>query len=157
VVGDVQGFVRKISIRTTQIETFDRADVIVPNSELISNKVANLMLHDPWGRITVPVGVAYGSDVQQVLAILLSIANEHPGVLKNQPGVPPPRAFFVEFGDSALLFEVRCFIRQIDRKFEIKSDLNIAIDAAFRAAGITIPFPQRDVHVHSAPGQGGSA
>jgi len=151
VVGDMQGIVRKISIRTTQIETFDRADVIVPNSELISNKVTNLMLNDPWGRITVSVGVAYGSDVQQVLAILLSIANEHPGVLKNQPGVPPPRAFFIEFGDSALLFELRCFIRQIERKFEVKSDLNIAIDAAFRAAGISIPFPQRDVHMYPAP------
>lgn len=150
VVGDTQGFVRKISIRSTQIETFDRADVIVPNSDLISNKVSNLMLNDPWGRIIVPVGVAYGTNVQQVLDILLKIASEHPGVLKNQPGVSPPRAFFVEFGDSALLFELRCFIRQIDRKFEIKSDINIAIDAAFRAAGISIPFPQRDVHLYPA-------
>jgi small-conductance mechanosensitive channel len=155
VVGDTQGFVRKISIRSTQIETFDRADVIVPNSELISNRVSNLMLNDPWGRITVPVGVAYGSDVQQVIDILVNIASEHPGVLKNQPGVSPPKAFFIEFGDSALLFELRCFIRQIDRKFEIKSDINIAIDAAFRAAGISIPFPQRDVHMIPAatPGQ----
>ncbi|MEZ5542856.1 MAG: mechanosensitive ion channel [Pseudomonadota bacterium] len=150
VVGDTQGFVRKISIRSTQIETFDRADVIVPNSELISNKVSNLMLNDPWGRIIVAVGVAYGSDVRQVIDILLAIANEHPGILKDQPGVPPPRAYFVEFGDSALLFELRCFIRQIERKFEIKSDLNIAIDAAFRKAGINIPFPQRDVHLYPA-------
>ncbi|HUT40739.1 MAG TPA: mechanosensitive ion channel domain-containing protein [Gammaproteobacteria bacterium] len=154
VVGDVQGFVRKISIRSTQIETFDRADVIVPNSDLISNRVSNLMLNDPWGRITVPVGVAYGSDVKQVMEILLAIAGEHPGVLKNQPGVSPPKAFFTEFGDSALLFELRCFIRQIDRKFEIKSDLNVAIDAAFRKAGISIPFPQRDVHLFTAQGQG---
>ncbi|MGB5472883.1 MAG: mechanosensitive ion channel domain-containing protein [Gammaproteobacteria bacterium] len=153
VVGDVQGFVRKISIRSTQIETFDRADVIVPNSDLISNRVSNLMLNDPWGRITVPVGVAYGSDVKQVMDILLAVAAEHPGVLKNQPGVSPPKAFFAEFGDSALLFELRCFIRQIDRKFEIKSDLNIAIDAAFRKAGISIPFPQRDVHLFTAQGQ----
>jgi len=154
VVGDVQGFVRKISIRSTQIETFDRADVIVPNSELISNKVSNLMLNDPWGRIIVPVGVAYGSDVKQVIETLLAVASEHPGVLRNQPGVSPPKVFFTEFGDSALLFELRCFIRQIDRKYEIKSDLNIAIDAAFREAGIIIPFPQRDVHLHTAPGEG---
>jgi len=151
VVGDTQGFVRKISIRSTQIETFDRADVIVPNSELISNKVSNLMLNDPWGRIIVSVGVAYGSDVKQVMEILLAVAGEHPGVMKNQPGVTPPTAFFVAFGDSALQFELRCFIRQIDRKFSITSDLNIAIDAAFRKAGITIPFPQQDVYLHTAP------
>jgi small-conductance mechanosensitive channel len=112
------------------------------------------MLNDPWGRIIVPVGVAYGSNVQQVIDILVAIANDHPGVLKNQPGVPPPTAFFMAFGDSALLFELRCFIRQIDRKYAITSDLNIAIDAAFRAAGITIPFPQRDVHLHAEPAQG---
>ncbi|MGD2113135.1 MAG: mechanosensitive ion channel, partial [Gammaproteobacteria bacterium] len=153
-VGDVLGYVRKISIRSTRIETFDRTDVIVPNSELISNRVSNLMLNDPWGRIIVPVGVAYGSNVQQVIDILVAIANDHPGVLKNQPGVPPPTAFFMAFGDSALLFELRCFIRQIDRKYAITSDLNIAIDAAFRAAGITIPFPQRDVHLHAEPAQG---
>jgi len=156
VVGDVQGYVRKISIRSTQIETFDRADVIVPNSELISNKVSNLMLNDPWGRIIVPVGVAYGSDVKQVMNTLIAIASEHPGVLKNQQGVSPPKVFFIEFGDSALLFELRCFIRQVDRKFEIRSDLNVAIDAAFRAAGISIPFPQRDVHLFPVPGAGGS-
>ena len=150
VVGDTQGYVRKISIRSTQIETFDRADVIVPNSELISNKVSNLMLNDPWGRITVPIGVAYGSSVQQVMDILLEIANSHPLVLKNQPGIPPPKVLFRSFGDSALLFELRCFIRQIDRMLETISDMNIAIDTAFREAGISIPFPQRDVHIHSS-------
>jgi potassium efflux system protein len=152
VVGDIQGYVRKISIRSTQIETFDRADVIVPNSELISNKVANLMLNDPWGRITVPVGVAYGSNVQQVMDILLEIANSHPLVLKNQPGIAPPMVLFMAFGDSALLFELRCFIRQIDRRLATISDMNIAIDKAFREAGISIPFPQRDIYLHSVPG-----
>jgi small-conductance mechanosensitive channel len=147
VVGDIQGYVRKISIRSTQIETFDRADVIVPNSELISNRVANLMLNDPWGRIKVPVGVAYGSNVQQVMELLLEIANNHPLVLKNQPGVGAPLVLFREFGDSALLFELRCFIRQIDRRLSTISDMNIAIDQAFRAAGISIPFPQRDVYL----------
>ncbi len=77
VVGDTQGYVRKISIRSTQIETFDRADVIVPNSELIANKVSNWMLRDPWGRIKIPVGVAYGSDVARVIEILIRVATEH--------------------------------------------------------------------------------
>lgn len=151
VVGDTQGYVRKISIRSTQVETFDRADVIVPNSELIANKVSNWMLRDPWGRITIPVGVAYGSDVKKVVDILLQVANEHEGVLREQPGVAPPKAIFRRFGDSALEFELRCFIRQIDRIFDITHDLNMAIDRAFREAGITIPFPQRDVHVKTLP------
>jgi small-conductance mechanosensitive channel len=155
VVGDTQGYVRKISIRSTQIETFDRTDVIVPNSELIANKVSNLMLNDPWGRITVPIGVAYGSSVQQVMDILLEIANAHALVLKNQPGIAPPKVLFTAFGDNALLFELRCFIRQIDRMPDTISEMNIAIEKAFREAGITIPFPQRDVHIHtiSAPPQ----
>ncbi len=155
VVGDTQGYVRKISIRSTQIETFDRADIIVPNSELISNKVSNLMLRDPWGRIRIPVGVAYGSDVKKVMEILVRVANEYESVLKDQPGVSPPKALFMRFGDSALEFELRCFIRQIDKIFDSTSDLNIAIDQAFREAGITIPFPQRDVHVKTIPPQGG--
>jgi small-conductance mechanosensitive channel len=155
VVGDTQGYVRKISIRSTQIETFDRADVIVPNSELIANKVSNWMLRDPWGRITIPVGVAYGSEVETVIAILLKVANEHEGVLKDQAGVSPPKALFRRFGDSALEFELRCFIRQIDRMIDITHDLNVAIDRGFREAGITIPFPQRDVHVKSYPPGGG--
>jgi small-conductance mechanosensitive channel len=151
VVGDTQGFVRKISIRSTQIETFDRADIIVPNSELISNKVSNLMLRDHWGRIIIPVGVAYGSDVQKVREILLQVAHEHDGVLTDQPRVAPPKALFMRFGDSALEFELRCFIRQIDKVFDTTSDMNIAIEQAFREAGITIPFPQRDVHIIPTP------
>ena len=155
VVGDTQGYVRKISIRSTQIETFDRADIIVPNSELISNKVSNLMLRDPWGRIKIPVGVAYGSDVKKVIEILVRVAREYDGVIKDQPGVTPPKALFMRFGDSALEFELRCFILQIDKIFDATSDMNIAIDQAFREAGITIPFPQRDVHVKTLPPQGG--
>jgi small-conductance mechanosensitive channel len=154
VVGDTQGYVRKISIRSTQIQTFDRADVIVPNSELISNKVSNWMLNDPWGRLRIPVGVAYGSDVGKVISLLVQVANEHEGVMKDQPGISPPKAFFRQFGDSALEFELRCFIRQIDRIIEITSDLNIAIDKAFREADITIPFPQRDIHVKAFPPDG---
>jgi small-conductance mechanosensitive channel len=151
VVGDTQGYVRKISIRSTQIETFDRADVIVPNSELISNKVSNWMLRDPWGRITIPIGVAYGSDVNLVMRTLLDVAHAHEGVMKNHPGVALPKAQFRRFGDSALEFELRCFIRQIDKAIDITTDLNVAIDRAFREAGIIIPFPQQDVHVKELP------
>jgi len=149
VVGGTEGYVRKISIRSTQIETFDRADVIVPNSELISNQVTNWMLNDPWGRVTVPIGVAYGTDVEQLRELLLKIAMEHPLVIKDSARVSPPKVLFRSFGDSALNFELRCFIRLVDRRLDTQSELNFAIERTLREAGIQIPFPQRDLHVRS--------
>jgi potassium-dependent mechanosensitive channel len=149
VVGGTEGYVRKISIRSTQIETFDRADVIVPNSELISNQVTNWMLHDPWGRVIVPVGVAYGSDVDKVREVLLRAAREHPLVIAEDSRVSPPRVLFRGFGDSALNFEVRFFIRNVDQRLVTVSELNFAIEKGLREANIQIPFPQRDLHVRS--------
>jgi len=149
VAGEVQGFVRKISIRSTLIETFDRADVIVPNSALISNNVTNWMLRDPWGRVTVPVGVAYGSDVDKVTGVLMSAAQEHPLVMVDSKNVGPPQVLFIGFGDSSLNFELRCFIREIDKRLVTLSDLNYAIERKLREAAIEIPFPQRDLHVRS--------
>jgi small-conductance mechanosensitive channel len=149
VAGDVQGFVRRISIRSTLIETFDRADVIVPNSALIANNVTNWMLRDPWGRVTVPVGVAYGSDVDKVTEVLLKGASEHPLVMLDGKHVSPPRVLFMGFGDSSLNFELRCFIRDISERLVTLSDLNYTIEKKLREAGIEIPFPQRDIHVRS--------
>jgi potassium efflux system protein len=154
VVGDTEGYVKKISIRSTQIQTFDRADVIVPNSELISGQVTNWMLTDPWGRVKVPVGVAYGSDTARVMEILVDVANKHPLVITNYPGIGGPRALFRGFGESSLDFELRCFIRDVDKRLLTLSDLNLAIDAAFREAGIEIPFPQRDLHFRNAAPSG---
>lgn len=150
VVGSTEGYVKKISMRSTQIQTFDRADVIVPNSELISQQVTNWMLQDSQGRARIPVGVAYGSDTQKVKDILERIAREHPSVISDG-SYPPPKVLFLAFGDSALNFEIRCFIRNIDERLAVVSDLNFAIDAAFRAEGIQIPFPQRDLHIKSWP------
>jgi len=147
VVGDVEGYVKRISIRTTQIMTFDRADVIVPNTELISGNVTNMMLHDPRGRLRIPVGVAYGSDTGKVKELLLQIADEHPEVMGEGYGVIAPYVLFLEFGDSSLNFELRCFIADIDRRRRVVSDINFAIDEAFRENGIEIPFPQRDIHI----------
>ena len=146
VVGNTEGHVKRIRIRATQIETFDRADVIVPNSELISGQVTNWMLHDQRGRIRVPIGVAYGTDTQKVKEILLAVADEHPEVV-TEGNVPAPQVLFHGFGDSSLDFELRCFIRNIDTRIKVISDLNFAIDAAFRENRIEIPFPQRDLHV----------
>lgn len=147
VVGDVEGYVKRISIRTTQIMTFDRADVIVPNTALISGNVTNLMLHNRRGRLRIPVGVAYGSDTGKVRELLLGIANEHAEVMGEGFRVSAPYVLFTEFGDSSLNFELRCFIPDIDRRRRIISDINFAIDAAFREHGIEIPFPQRDLHI----------
>lgn len=150
VVGNTEGYVKRIRIRSTQIQTFDRADVIVPNSELISQQVTNWMLYDRQGRARVPVGVAYGSDTQKVKRVLEEVAQAHPEVI-NDGSYPEPKVLFLGFGDSALNFEVRCFVRNIDNRLQVISDLNFAIDAAFRQEGIEIPFPQRDLHVRSLP------
>lgn len=148
VVGQTEGYVKRIRIRATQIQTFDRSDVIVPNSELISQQVTNWMLESPRGRVKIPVGVAYGSDTDQVRDILLKLAEEHPRVVQVHDTLSPkPRVLFRAFGDSSLDFELRVFIYNIDERISVTSDLNFAIDRAFREAGIEIPFPQRDVHM----------
>jgi len=149
IAGDVEGYVKRISIRTTQIMTFDRADVIIPNTQLISGNVTNMMLHDPHGRLRIPVGVAYGSDTGKVRELLLQVANEHPEVMGEGYGVIAPYVLFLEFGDSSLNFELRCFIADIDRRLRVISDLNFAIDETFREHGIEIPFPQRDIHIRT--------
>ena len=154
VVGNTEGYVKKISIRSTQIQTFDRADVIVPNSELIAGQVTNWMLSDPWGRVKVPLGVAYGSDTARVMQIMVEEANKHPQVMNNYPGIPDPRVLFLGFGDSSLDFELRCVIRDVDKRLQTRSDLFLGIDAAFREAGIEIPFPQRDLHFRNGPPAG---
>ncbi|MFK7733755.1 MAG: mechanosensitive ion channel family protein [Pseudomonadales bacterium] len=149
VVGGTEGFVKNIRVRSTEIETFDRSDVMVPNSEFISQQVTNMTLNDQHGRVKVAVGVAYGSDTGLVKELLLRIAEEHDQVLKegNYRRVPPPQVLFIGFGDSSLDFELRGFVRDIRMWPIVKSDLNFAIDAAFRENQIEIPFPQRDVHV----------
>ena len=148
VVGSTEGYVRDISIRSTTIQTFNRADVIVPNSELISNQVTNWMLTNNVGRLVAPVGVAYGSDVDKVIEILKNIAAEHPDVIADQPDYRV-RALFLEFGDSSLNFELRCYVRNVDERLLIHSDINLSIDRAFRKEGIEIPFPQRVVHMQN--------
>jgi len=149
IVAGTEGYVKKISIRSKQIQTFDSSDVIVPNSELISGQVTNWMFRDSIGRIVVPVGVAYGSDTEQVKAILLDIAYQHPSVISQSPILPKPYVIFRAFGDSALNFELRCYIKDVDSRLSVISDMNFAIEKELRLANISIPFPQRDIHVIS--------
>jgi potassium efflux system protein len=143
VVKGEEGWVRRIRVRATEIETYDRASVIIPNSELITGVVKNWTHANTMGRIVVKVGVAYDSDPQQVTDLLIALANEHPQVLKN----PPPRAFLVAFGDSALDFELRCVVANVDNGLAAKSDLHHAILKRFREAGIEIPYPQREIRL----------
>lgn len=147
VVGQTEGTVKKVSIRSTLIQTFDRSDVVVPNSELVSGTVINWMLRDHSGRIRVPIGVAYGSDTLLIKQLLLDVANEHPDVIKDSNIIPKPIVLFREFGDSSLNFELRCYIYNIEHRQITISDFNFAIDSSFREHGIEIPFPQRDVYI----------
>jgi len=149
-VGGTEGYVKDIHIRSTKIQTFDRSDVIVPNSELISNQVTNWVLSTRSGRAIIPVGVAYGTDTEKVRDILLAIAEENEQVAKTGT-MPKPVVLFREFGDSSLNFELRVFLHDVDRRLRVVSEINFAIDKAFREQGIEIPFPQRDLHVKSLP------
>lgn len=145
IVGDTEGFVKKIRIRSTQITTLAKEDVIVPNADLIANQVTNYMFRDRNWRVVIPVGVAYGSDTDLVRQVLLELASKHPDVVQTPPNIPA--VLFRNFGDSSLEFELWCIIHDVNKKFVIASDLNFAIDQAFREHDITIAFPQRDVHI----------
>ncbi len=141
VAGAVSGTVKKISVRATEIETFQRQTVILPNSELINAAVGNWTHRNRLGRVEIPVGVAYGSDPRKVHAILLDIARSHPSVLKN----PEPFVHFSGFGDSSLNFEVRIFLADILGSLAVQNDIRFAIVEAFERERIVIPFPQREV------------
>lgn len=147
VVGGNEGFVKQINVRATELETFQRASVIIPNAELISSAVVNWTHKDRHARIEVAVGVAYGSDVEAVRQLLLAAAKRHVDVL----AWPEPFVLFLDFADSALLFELRCFTADAALKLRIASDLRFEIDRMFREEGIEIPFPQRVVHLAGPP------
>ncbi|BCR06942.1 hypothetical protein DESUT3_40110 [Desulfuromonas versatilis] len=139
------GRVRKIGLRSTIVETLDQSEIIVPNSQLISEKVTNWTLSTQVARLVLPVGVAYGSNVKLVLSILKEVAVQHPDVLSE----PAPSPIFKGFGDSSLDFELRVWVTDINRRLRIISELNQAIDQGFRDGQVEIPFPQRDLHLRS--------
>lgn len=141
-IGDLQGTVQKLGLRSTVVETLDRIAIIVPNSEFLDSRVVNWSHGSPVSRLRLPVGVAYGSDTEAVREVLIQACEGQPLVLIE----PPPRVLFSGFGDSALNFTLLVWIREPMRQYQIKSELNFRIEALLRERGISVPFPQRDLH-----------
>lgn len=139
----INGVVEEIQIRSTTIRTFNNVSVIVPNKDLITKQIVNQTYNDDVIRLNVPVGVSYGSDVDLVERILLKIAASNKNVLEK----PGPTVILKEFGDNSINFLLRAYIDNARCDLTIQSDLNKEIKKRFEEAGITIPFPQRDVHI----------
>ena len=137
--------IKEIGLRATTVQTLEQADVIIPNADLVNNQLTNWTLSNRQGRIKLPVGVAYGSDVPRVIETLLACAAEHAMVVKS----PPPQVLFLNFGESSLGFELRAWVKDVDFRLQVTSELHQAIDGRFREANIEIAFPQRDLHLRS--------
>ncbi|AGY56444.1 mechanosensitive ion channel family protein [Gloeobacter kilaueensis] len=142
-VGETVGDVTRIGLRSTEVVTPDNIMIIVPNSEFISNRVTNWTRGRPQTRIHLPVGVAYGSDLEKTRHILLDIARAQKGVLPE----PAPEVWLVNFGDSSINLELLVWVEAPNLIPRLRSELNFAVEAALRAHAISIPFPQRDVRV----------
>ena len=147
-VEGTHGIVESIGARSTRIRTAGNTQMIVPNSFFLQNSLVNYTLSDDVVRTQINVGIAYGSPTREAERQILVALREHPRVLQDHE----PRILFTDFGDNALVFEALFWLRartMLERR-EVESDLRFRIDELFRAAGITIAFPQRDVHLDTA-------
>lgn len=144
-VGDVSGKVTRIRTRATTIRKWDRKELLVPNREFITGRLINWTLSDTILRMAFPVGIAYGSDTALAEKVLLDIARNNKNILQD----PEPVVIFKGFGSSALEFDLRLYIPDLDSYLTVWHATNLAIDKAFRKAGIEIAFPQQDIHIRS--------
>ncbi len=142
-VGSLAGTVSRIGIRASTVRTGQGAELIVPNAKLVTEQMTNWTLSDRLRRIDLPVGVNYGSPPQKVIEVLEAVACAHPDVLRH----PAPQAFFTGFGDSSINFELRAWTEHFDRWFQVKSELAVAVHDAVLAAGMSFPFPQREIRL----------
>jgi len=145
-IGDTDGVVTRIQIRATTIRNWDRKELLVPNKEFITSRLLNWSLTDPVTRIHVPVGIAYGSDVQKAMKLMMEAAEENDLILDD----PKHYVIFTLFGDNSLNLELRAFVGSIDDRLQVISMLHEAINDKFNQAGIVISFPQRDVHLDTS-------
>jgi small-conductance mechanosensitive channel len=146
-INGIWGKVAKINFRSTVVQSFDNASLVIPNSDFISNQLINWSFKDTRLRRNISIGVGYGSDVNLVRDTLLAIAADNPKILK----YPAPDVLFEDFGDSALLFKLRVW-STTDQCLAAETEIRFEIDRLFRELGIEIPFPQRDIHIRSLPG-----
>ena len=139
-IGEDEGDVQSINLRTTIVLTNDRVAIIVPNSKLVSDRVVNWSYGDPRARIAIPIGVAYNADIQLVTDTLIEATKEVPSVLSD----PAPRVQFLNFGEYSLDFRLLVWTNQPRRHVQLRSDLNYRIAQLFRERSITIPYPTRE-------------
>jgi len=142
-VGDISGEVSGIGIRASTLRTWQGAEIIVPNAQLVTSPVTNWTLSDRTRRIDLPVGVDYGSAPDKVVDVLVAVARAHPQIMQ----MPPPQAVFKSFGDSSINFELHAWTNRFERWPVIRTELAGAIYAALHAAGMSLPFPQREVRL----------
>jgi potassium-dependent mechanosensitive channel len=144
-IGDTTGVVTNIRIRATTIRNWDKQELLVPNKEFITGRLLNWTLTDQQNRISIPIGIEYGSDPRKALELLARIADEHERVLDD----PAPLVGFEGFGDNALLLVLRCYMDSLDGRIGVITELNHQIYDTFRAEGIPIAFPQREVRLYT--------
>ena len=137
--------IKRIGLRATTVQTVEQADLIIPNADLVTNQVTNWTLSNRQARLTIPVGVAYGSDVPLVMETLIECGRKQELVV----GFRQPQVLFVSFGESTLDFELRVWVKDVEYRLKASSDLHQEIDRKFREMNIEIAFPQSDLHVRS--------
>ena len=150
-VGDITGTVARIRARATAVIDFDNKEVIIPNKAFVTERVVNWTLSNQTTRLLLKVGVAYGSDIEQVRKVLLDAVQGIDEVLQD----PPPSVYMRDFGDSSLDFEIRAYVDSFGKRLQAQHRINLEVARALAEHGIEIPFPQRDLHIASAPGLAG--